>query len=298
MAAYSKKTRVGNYFEDLQLEETRIKEYLAKKERGDLHVVRLNTALGTHLAPAVLSRRDPATGHVPLGASVMLFSHGSRGSVAHGDTDPTDRGGVMLAPAQVTLDNNPYARSVFTLRAPPERAPVAVSNRRPGLAGGGGRGACGSTMSLRSEDIAYDCLRFGQRVQLEIRLKGRPWYLWSTGKSMLHSSRVTDRQLVALAEKPEWRTVWQVLPVRAADRVALDGEPVPADDAVILNHCATNMHLLSDGKVFRTLMGHEVELACGKALNEHRAEKEVHFFSFVLADDDEEDLVEEAAARR
>ena len=63
--------RIGNWNEDIELEEIRLKDYLKKKEQGNLVVLEKQAKLEKSLQPATLSVPDDGLLH--FGMTAMVF---------------------------------------------------------------------------------------------------------------------------------------------------------------------------------------------------------------------------------
>ena len=68
--AYNPGVRIGNWFEDLCLEEDNIKDFLLKKEKGELLIQKTSNVKSTILAPVELSTSPD--GYVHFGDIVVL----------------------------------------------------------------------------------------------------------------------------------------------------------------------------------------------------------------------------------
>merc|ERR1712118_325865 len=90
-AKYGSTCRIGNWNEDIELEEIRLKDYLKKKEQGNLVVLEKQAKLERSLQPAELSKPDDGLLH--FGMTAMVYNHQSEGFLA----------------------GNPCVRNVFTI---------------------------------------------------------------------------------------------------------------------------------------------------------------------------------------
>ena len=249
---FSHKTLVGNFVEAVELEEAQIKEHLERKKQGTLQLGKMHSRLASSLQAVPLTMANRS---VHVGDQVMLYNHEAKSSLACDVTEDIGNADQPLFAVTCSQDNNAYTRSVFTIE------------------------------TYRKNQIDYDdneFLHYGEGFHFvtHSQLTGKKYYLWSVPVGTLYQSKITQRQMVALSPKPDWNTVWQVLPLRPMDRAGLEGDPVPVNDKIVINHCATNRHLNSGATIHRTLFGLEHEIVCETSLDLHkapRAENQWHF---------------------
>ena len=80
-ARYGKRCRIGNWSEDQELEELKLKDYLKKKEYGELLVNERQRKLDASLKPAELSAKSEDNS-LKFGSTIMLASHKTEGFLA------------------------------------------------------------------------------------------------------------------------------------------------------------------------------------------------------------------------
>jgi hypothetical protein len=91
-------------------------------------------------------------------------------------------------------------------------------------------------------------VRYGQKVRLDGNpyLLGKKLYLHSTQISPLALARFSRNQEVFMIANPIYNTAWKILHNNPNFRVSTLGQPVPANQEVIIEHCATAQFLSSD----------------------------------------------------
>ena len=227
---YSNTVRIGNWNEEIQLEELRMKDYLKRKEKGALFVLTKQQRLENSL------RRVPthvdSDGILRIGNNIMLKNECS-GCFLAGDTESQVLKEVGTCLTATTSPNDvPCARSVYAL----------VS----GLA-----------------DNYDKVVRYGQSIRLCAEtLSTTPMYLQSESISELSYSRISRRQEVTLSPVPNGETLWQILHADGKQRFATQGTPVQPG-AFVLRHVGTGSYLSSDVALeVRNLQGLEYEVHC------------------------------------
>lgn len=245
---YSQRVRIGNWNEDLTLQEVKLREYIAAKEAGalsmDKHAVRLRTALAEVELKTV--KEDE---YVHLGDVLQLSSKETSAVLAGdlGEKDPRDSDSHAVT---YSLISDPCARNTFVLE---KYVP------KEGLH---------NTTFFR--DFNGETLCYGQTVMIRINPKSQelpgtlqePLYLTSSMVDMQHFSKITKNQEVRLTPNTSYLTAWKVLPVKTAHRDIAEGEPVLAGAPVVLKHCATNNDLACLGVVQMNDFGNEFEACC------------------------------------
>jgi Ca2+-binding EF-hand superfamily protein len=216
---YSHKVRVGNWNEEREMKDLQMKEYLYKKQRGELLSSSVSDQLGGALAPVGLSfSRD---GSLHNGDHVLLFSSMTEGvlSVDINDrSDPTRDDGFAVTTSKMTQGN--VARNTFVIEA-------VKKNANKG-----------------------DVLNYGDQFRLRInpRLKGQGFYLASQPKSYMSASKKARCQEVTFSSTRNFDTVWRVELKNHSRRVVATGSPAKANEEVIIVHCGTAAPLASDTK--------------------------------------------------
>lgn len=63
-----------------------------------------------------------------------------------------------------------------------------------------------------------------------------------------------------MSTKNVYNTVWKILHINPNYRIPSLGSPVPANEAVLIEHCATSHYLASDNINYRNDFGTEFEV--------------------------------------
>ena len=79
---------------------------------------------------------------------------------------------------------------------------------------------------------------------------------------------------------------WKVVHRDPRARLESEGEPIPANTAVVVVHCATGAALASDMVEAVTSHGIELEVCAHTFLDSHKAEQAQNHWLFVTAPDD------------
>jgi hypothetical protein len=80
-ASFGHGTRVGNWSEDFELQQHRVKDYIKKKESGTLTVSKMQAKFMHHLQPAELTKAS-AGDPVQFGQTLLLWNHAAESFVA------------------------------------------------------------------------------------------------------------------------------------------------------------------------------------------------------------------------
>jgi len=226
-------TRIGNWSEDLELEEIKLKDYLKKKETGNLMVTAKQRQLESSLQPDQLA--SSPDGMLHFGMRIMAVNHQSKGVLSANPYDKVQKqyDAFMLTTSSV---GTPCVRNVFTLQRADE-----------------------------NDGFDGDGLHYGQNFRLVLS----PFSEIATD-SYMHSEMVTGlaaakfsrHQEVTALTAPNGETLWQVLYPDTAARFEMDGEPVPAGSPLVIRHVHTGSFLASDEIPYHNLFGQEFEVHC------------------------------------
>lgn len=230
---YGSKCRIGNWSEDLELEEIKLKDYLKKKEQGNLVVLGKQAKLERSLQPAELSKAEDGTLH--FGHSVMVFNHQSEAFLAANAHETIPKANTAFA-TTTGPNSNPCVRNVFQI----ERAD-------PG------------------DGFDGDQLHYGQVFRFVCaNVVEFPTYLHSEPIGPMAASKYTRRQEVCLYAKPTANTMFRILYPDTKERFDMEGQVVDANKECCIQHVQTGSFLASDKVLYQTLFGPEFEV-CGHA---------------------------------
>lgn len=230
---YQHRVRIGNWSEDLELEEIKLKDYLKKKETGSLMVTSKQRQLEESLASTALSPSPDGLLH--FGQRVMMINHQSKAFLC---ANPFDT--VQKAHSSWMLTSGPNSnacvRNVFEI----ERVDA-------------------------NDGFDDDVVHYGQmlRVKLEpfSKIPG-PAYMHSELVTALAAAKFSRHQEVTAYAAPTGETKWQILYPDVSCRFESEGEPVPAGSPLVMRHVQTGSFLASDEIPYNNVFGTEFEVHC------------------------------------
>lgn len=230
---YQHRVRIGNWSEDLELQEIQFKDYLKKKETGALMV----TAKQKQLEESLLRTELSATpdGLLHWGNQIMLFNHQSRAYMCANPFEPATK-----AHEAWMLNSSPNAnacvRNVFEL----ERAD-------------------------EYDGFDDDCVHYSQNFRCKLHPFSKihsPSYMHSELVTSLSAAKFSRHQEVTALAAPTGETLWQILHPDVHQRFETEGEPVPAGCPVVIRHVQTGSFLASDEIPYNNMFGLEFEVHC------------------------------------
>jgi len=230
---YHHGTRIGNWGEDQELEEIRLKDFLKQKESGQLKVTAKQQQLEECLRPEELSKSPD--GVLRFGQKVMLLSQQSKGFL---NVNPYDEVAKQCEAYMITTSGrmDPSVRNVFVLDRADE-----------------------------GDGFDDDVVHYGQTVRVALapfgRMRGAAW-LHSEMVTALAAAKFSRHQEVTALGTPSGETKWQILYPDVGTRFEMDGEPVPAGSPLILRHVQTGSFLASDEIPYDNIFGRECEVHC------------------------------------
>lgn len=266
---YNPSVRVGNWNEDIQLEEDTLKDFLQKRESGELLYQKRSKLDQTIFKKVELSiSRD---GCVHFGDKINIRCPGALDKTKYfANVDPR-------ADCQLTV--LPQINKI--LYSQKFEAPSSVTGSKdltPNLR---------STFVVKCKDGSRDGepLRYGQVFYLStMDNEGGNLYLHSDRVTLHKSTNKSRHQEVSLAAEPSQYTEWQILHLKPKLRFEYEGVKVPANDKVIINHVLTNQDLCVEEAICtRTSFGaNEYEITACTMLDSHRAEKEQNHWRLTM----------------
>lgn len=258
---YNPSVRVGNWNEDLCLEEDLLKDFIEKKEKKELLIYKAHNLSSKILQPVALS--NPQDKVLSFGDKITLYH---------------------LATEQCLAINMPDSRlhEEETVSAP------------CGLSASKQLNSCfRNTFVITSQDGSDqvgDVLKYGQHFVLStLPGIGGDLKLSSDRATFMKSAKKSRFNDVSLTAVVSYLCDWQILHFDPQQRLETEGTPVPANTKVNINHCKTNERLavLAEYKM-RTPYGWENEVVAHTFLDSHKAEKpENHWCLVAYAEVDE-----------
>jgi len=258
---YNPKVRVGNWNEDICLEEDKVKDFLDKKARGELQTQKSSNLLAT-----ILKKTDLETdfdGYLHFGDKVCIHNPSSDSVLAaYMSQSKAHEATCIEGPCDVSgaKSPNPCMRNVFQI--------TSVNDAREA-----------------------DVLMYGQDFCLKtLPGAGGALTLQSDCKSFMKSAKKSREQAVWLSDEVSYHSYWKCLCFDPQMRLETEGTPVPANALLLISHCKTNRNLAAmTDYTFRTPFGREHEIATVTKLNSHKAEDKINHWQFVKTSMDQLD---------
>ena len=238
-ARFSPVTRIGNWQEELSLEEAKVANFYNKSSDGNLSLRKLENKINkcSEIVPHTYS----PDGIIRFGDSIIL-EHISSGSILA--CDPFE---------EVVVGQGKFYVSTLAQKGPAEPKPMARNTfrvvRPP------------KQLQNFSDTFEDDILHIGQSfmlacddallVQADSKLLAPTLYLASTKKNERMATRRSNKQLVYMSADVNSEAVWSaVLPsqgkTNASARFLAMGQPLTVEDNVLFTHRQTNQYLSCD----------------------------------------------------
>lgn len=243
---YNPSVRVGNWNEDLCLEEDLLKDFIEKKEKGELLIYKANNLKSKIEEP------------VSLSCSEDFLHHGDRVCVYH----PTSQQNLVINMKDGLLHDAETVSGPCGVSASPKLSPCYRNT---------------FVITSASPDCAEtgDFLRYGKPFMLStLPGIGGDLKLSSDRATFMKSAKKSRLNDVSLQSIANHSCQWEILHYDPQRRLETESQPVPANALVNINHCKTNERLaaLPEYK-FRTPFGWENEVVANTFLDSHKAEK-------------------------
>lgn len=252
---YNPAVRVGNWIEDVQLEEDIIKDFQEKKDAGELLIQKTHNVTNNLLRQEKLSEQTENR-HLIFGSKINL-RHIASGTVLSSKVSELKSltSSQLKSPCDMSasLMTNPCPRNVFQICSVDEEVP-----KKP--------------------------LCYGQKFVLKtLPGPGGELSLWSDRATFTKCAAKSRLPVVQLHDDTSYNVVWQVQCRNPLIRMEMDGRPVVVGDPIILNHCKTNQNLACMPQYQRrTPYGQEMEVCCKTFLDSHKAEMEENLWTIVV----------------
>jgi len=233
---------VGNWSEDLDTTQGKVKDYMSKKDYNSLTL----TATQQKFAKAL--QRAPHTynedGNMRFGDHVLLQSNQTKGWLVTNIWDEITTSDEAYAVTACMQDIGPVARSVLI---------IEKGNLKDGA--------------------PDDLVCYGQDIRLRTttQCKGKELFLHSSPLTPSVYARFSRNQEVSVISKAIYNTVWRIQPLTGA-RESIKGTPVKHTDAVMLEHVATNHFLSNDFIDYQNGFGKETEVSVFSKATKHKTQ--------------------------
>ncbi|XP_069384683.1 cilia- and flagella-associated protein 161 isoform X3 [Paralichthys olivaceus] len=219
--------KVGNWTEDLLLEEAAKKEFLEKEERGEHSFQKKDLIRENLLRPVNLSMTND--GQLHFGDVVMLVNVGGENR--------------ECSAVSVNADID----SLIKIPSPGIKSPCGVS------AGRGILPCARTAFIITSVDGSPEgsTLLYDQSFALTTTNGfARGLYLTSDRQSFQKCAKMSRLQEVNLVDEGSFLSCWKIVHFDPQERLEYEGQPVPADVKVLIVHCKTNQALAVLGPYF------------------------------------------------
>ncbi|TNN00909.1 hypothetical protein fugu_012155 [Takifugu bimaculatus] len=255
------RVKIGNWNQERYLEEEAMKNYLEKKVRGDLITQREDSLKRQILKPVSLSVTND--GRLHFGDVVMLMNVGA---------ETRERSAVSI---------NADIYSVRTGPAPSIQAPCGVSAGRV-------RPVHEPLSSLpvlmavpRDQHYIFD-----QKFALKTTSGfAGGFYLTSDIQTFQKCAQMSRLQEVSLEAGNSSLSWWKLAHFDPRERLEHEGQPVPANEKVLIVHCKTNQALAALGhQVLWTTYGKEYEVTAHTFFDSHKAEQDENHWIVCTSD--------------
>eukprot|EP00128_Syssomonas_multiformis_P003977 Colp12_sorted_trinity150504_noHs@4116 len=253
---YNPHVRVGNWNEDLKLEEDKLKDFLKRKENGGLNVNQTEKYLAQVLKKVDLSYEPD--NYVRYGSLVQLRNESTNAVLA------AERTGVLGDISEhgysitTTTNESPCVRNSFVI--------TRIGEKKPG------------------DD---DVLCYGDKFAIAVHpdfSPDFPLYIKSERVSFATFAKKSRHQEVTLTGEPTFHITWQILHADPQQRMETEGMPIKAGERLVICHAHTHQSLASSNKfVVRNYYGAEFEAHGHTYLDTHRAEQRENHWNVVLA---------------
>uniref|UniRef100_H3C4N8 Cilia and flagella associated protein 161 n=1 Tax=Tetraodon nigroviridis TaxID=99883 RepID=H3C4N8_TETNG len=256
------RVKIGNWNQERYLEEEEMNDYQEKRLRGELISQRVEFLKQNILSPVSLSATKD--GRLHFGDVVILVNVGG---------ENRERSALSI---------NADIHSVSMNPAPSIQAPCGVSAGRVQ--------ACTRTafiitryQSLNPEGSA---LHFDQSFALKTASGfAGGLYLTSDLQTFQKCAQLSRLQEVSLDVDNSFLSWWKITHFDPQERLEHEGQPVSANEKVLIIHCKTNQALAALGhQVLRTTYGKEYEVTAHTFLDSHKAEQEENHWVMCTSD--------------
>ncbi|XP_068693617.1 cilia- and flagella-associated protein 161-like isoform X1 [Montipora foliosa] len=248
---YNPSVLIGNWNEDICLEEDKLKDFLEKKEKGELLIQKASNLLQSILKKVTLSVSHD--GYLHFGDIVCLHNPSTETILsANMAESKMHEEKKLVGPCDVSAGKtvDPCIRNAFMILGPQDEGEVLRFNEPfilstlPGV---------GGELKLMSDRVTFN----------ECAKKSR-------------------HQKMTLVENITFMSQWKVLCHDPQLRLETEGMPVPANTKVIINHVKTNQNLAALSQYsFRTPFGRECEVAAKTEVDSHKAETPSNHWVFI-----------------
>ena len=259
---YNPSVRVGNWNEDLWLEEDLLKDFVDKRDKKELAIFKASKLSTIILQHVTLSK--PRNGNICFRDVICVHHPYTKENLTLNMSHDKLYNTVVFPPCGLTTSKilHPSYRNAFMIT------------------------------SCDDSTVDGDYLKYGQQFFLstlqgiagDLKLSSERATLYRSAKKSRHSE-------VSLTSNISYACHWHILHFDPQRRLETKGEPVPAHTKLLIVHSKTNEGLAALEKYgYSTPFGKEHEVAAHTFLDSHKAEgKENHWVFVAYNDDDNND---------
>lgn len=263
---YNSGVRIANWNEEIQLEEDTVKDFLEKRERGELLIQKSADFTAIVLKEGRLSVVNDGTVH--MGDTIQLLNPMAQDRTKYfANLDPRD---------ESYLSVNISASKLLQERKVAGICPVSSSIKHTSP-------CARNTFVIESCDGSplQSQLHFNQPFFIRTTDDGGNLYLSSDSLSLQRQAKKSRHQEVLFVPEKSFLCQWHLTSLNPLMRLEMEGRPVPANEKVILVHSKTGQALcIEEAYKVKTMLGYEYEVTATTCLDSHKAEKECNHWIF------------------
>lgn len=280
---YNPNVRVGNWNEEICLEDDILKDFLCKQQNGTLLIQRTQSLMHTLLAKTDKTESET----VNFGGNITLVNPGRELTEENEHMPKQLRNGRKSTSISINVDEWPIG-GLETLVKEPMALSGAVSSEEVGC--------IRNTFKIVAPGHKDgEPLRYGEKFAMQSLLGAgeisKKMFIFSD-RQRLGANNSCSRKLgpnvsplqltpVELESSIPYGAFFTVESYDPLLRMEHEGLPVPTKQPVLLKHCSTGQHVaVLDESDFRTPFGHELSLGAKTHYNSHKAECDNNYWIF------------------
>ena len=247
---YSVKAKIGNWYEDMVMDETKFKDYISLKEANGLLVSQKEDKYANMLSKLPLTPFQ--NGFITTGNYFMLKNLKTQGCMVIDIDDKNLNYSAAFAVTTSSLIDFPCPRSLFKIEKYTDKKQIKMN---------------GPPQSTEPSVV-----RYGDKIVFVAypAMYKNPLYLFSTLITPLSYSRFSRNQEVLANEDQSYNNCWCLEHPDATLRYSVEGKPIEVNQPFIVKHCATGASLASDLVNYLNDYGNEYEISCRNYLTPNK----------------------------
>jgi len=235
---YSVKSKIGNWYEDMVMDETKFKDYIKMKETNNLLVTKKEEKYADSLKKLEIA--PFSEGFLTDGNYLLLQNVQTKGVLVVDKDDKNLNYDNAFAVTTNPLMNFPCPRSLIKIeKYSKSDTPVITYGEK--------------ILFVTHQDI----------VNQEL-------YLYSSLISPQSYSRFSRNQEVLANSEKGYSSCWVIEHPDSTLRYSMEGRPIPINEAFVIRHAATGRLLASDLVDYYNDYGHEYEVCCNNFLTNNK----------------------------